>query len=279
MEMRRHRKHLEEIYAREAMCEEVFDTCVSEQGAEGVLNTLGELLFWLDGIASCRWGCKGGDHEAEHLLGRASASASASLLLLRRGYIDQASGIFRELAETMNLLDLFTHSDEDYEEWRRSDESVRKNQYSAYKVRLKLEKLKVDPVMGRDAYQLLSKYGTHPGPGAEPRPHDSPEEPTAGTAYRPAVSLSFVVAVGNAVVGALIFGSNLVPQASVKLDVLNAAVAAGEELRGIDLDALKKESTLVLFPPRIDVTVETQEDGAASAPDAVTTTSSREPDD
>ena len=62
------------------------------------------------------------------------------------------------------------------------------------------------------------------------------------------------------VVGALIFGSDLVPQANVKRDALNAAIAAHEELRRIDLDVLKKDSTLVLEPPSIEVTVETHED-------------------
>ena len=177
MEMKKKRDRLQEIYVREALCEDAFATWVSEQGVEGVLDALGELLWWLDGIASCRWGCRGGDHEEEHLLGRISANASAALLLLKRGYVDQGSGMFRQLAETTNLLDLFTHSSKDYQDWRRSDEGVRKNRYSAFNVRLKLEKSGVGPVMGEDAYQLLSKYGTHPGPGTEPRPHDSPEEP------------------------------------------------------------------------------------------------------
>ena len=253
-------KRLQEIYAREALCEEVFATCVSELRAEGVLDTLGELLWWLDGIASCRWGCRGGDHEEEHLIGRISANAFAAILLVRRGYIDPASGVFRHLAETRNLLDLFTHSSEAHEEWLRSDEGVRKNRYSAFNVRLKLERLGVDPAIGEDVYRLLSKYGTHPGPGAEPRSHDSAEEPTVGTAYRPVVSLIFTATVATAVVGALIFGSDLVPQASVKQDALTVAKSANEELLGIDLDALKKESTLVLEPPSIVVTVETHED-------------------
>jgi hypothetical protein len=260
MEMRKKRKRLQEIYVRESLCEGVFATWVSEQGAEGVLDTLGELLWWLDGIASCRWGCRGGDHEEEHLLGRVSENGSAALLLLRRGYTDPALGVFRQLAETTNLLDLFTHSSKDYQEWRRSDEGVRKNQYSAFNVRLKLERLGVAPVMGEDAYQVLSRYGAHPGAGAEPRSHDSPEEPTVGTAYRPAVSLSFTVVVAIAVVRALIFGSDIVPQTNVKLDALNAARAANEELLDIDLDALKEEATLVLEPPSIAVTVETHED-------------------
>ena len=259
MEMRKKRNHLQAIYAREAMCEGVFATCVSEQRAEGVLDTLGELLWWLDGIASCRWGCRGGDHEEEHLLGRVSANAAAALLLVRRGYISCLRSV-QAIGRDQKLLDLFTHSSKDYQEWLSSDERGRKNRYSAFNVRLKLERLGIGPAMGEDAYQVLSKYGTHPGPGAEPRPHDSPEEPTVGTAYRPAVGISFTVAVATAVIGALLFGNDLVTQADVKRDVLNVAITADEELRGIDLDALSKESTLVFEPPQIEVTVETHED-------------------
>ena len=273
--MEKRRDRLQEIYVREAICEDVFTTWVSEQGVEGVLDTLGEVLWWLDGIASCRWGCRGGDHEEEHILGRVSASASAALLLLKRGYVDQGSGLFRQLAETTNLLNLFTHSSMDRQDWLGSDESVRKNRYSAFNVRLKLEKLGIDPVMGENAYQLLSKYGTHPGPGTEPRPHDSLEESTVGTAYRPAVSFSITVTVTNAVVGALIFGNDIVTQPNVKLDALNAAMAANEVLSGIDLDVLKEEATLVLQPPMIEVTVETHEDREDSAPD-ITSTSGQE---
>ena len=259
MEIRKKRKRLKEIYAREALCNGLFARCVSEQRAEGVLDTLGELLWWLDGIASCRWGCREGDHEEEHLIGRISANASAAHLLVRTGYFDPALGVFRQLAETRNLLHLFAHSSKDYQEWLSSDEDVRQKRYSAFNVRLKLEKLSVNPVMGKDAYQMLSK-GAHPGPSAEPRLHDSPEEPTVGTAYRPAVGLSFTVAVASVVVGALLFGSELVTQADVKRDVLNAVIAANEELGGIDLDVLREESTLVLQPPSIEVTIETHKD-------------------
>lgn len=256
MKMNSKRAYMREIYAREEMCEEAFVTWVSEQGVEGIRNTLGELLWWLDGIASCRWGCRGGDHEEQYLLGRTSASASAALLLLRSGYTDQASGVFRGLAETANLLYLFTLSGKEHRIWRGSDERARKDRYSAFNVRLKLEKLNVDPFIGNELYQLLSKYGAHPGPGAEPRQHDSTEDPRVGMPYRPAVNLSFVVAVGNALVRALLFASDLVPHHNVRLDALNAAVAATEQLRGIDLEALKQDSDLVLQPHSIGMIVE-----------------------
>ena len=59
----------------------------------------------------------------------------------------------------------------------------------------------------------------------------------------------------------------------MKRDVLDVVAAANEELRGIDLDALKKESTLVLEPPRIEVTVGTSEDATDRAPNGDTTSS------
>ena len=66
----------------------------------------------------------------------------------------------------------------------------------------------------------------HPGPDAEPRPQDSLEEPTVGSACRPAVSLSITVAVAGAVVRALIFCSDIVLHVQVKHDALNTAIAA-----------------------------------------------------
>ena len=68
--------------------------------------------------------------------------------------------------------------------------------------------------------------GVHPGPGTEPRPQDSLEEPTVGSAYRPAVSLSIIVAVVGAVVRALIFCSDIVLHVRMKHDALNTAIAA-----------------------------------------------------
>lgn len=259
MEMGKKQNHLQAIQVREGICETVFTSWVSEQRVGGVLDALGDMLWWLDGIASCRWGCRKGDHEEEHLLGRFAATASAAYILLKRGYLDQASGVFRQLAETTSLLDLFGHSRKDYQEWRTSNERVRKRRYSALNVRLKLESLGVDPVMGGDSYQLLSQYGVHPGPGTEPRTHDSPGEPSVGTAYRPAAGFALAAAVASAVVRALIFGSDIISHPDAKQDALTTAAAANEELRGIDLEALKEEATLVLQPPRIEVTVEPTE--------------------
>ena len=261
------RKYFQAIRVREALCEAAFAACVSEQKVNGTFDAIGEALWWLDGIASCRWGCRRGDHEEEHLLSRMSASASAALLLLRSGYFDQASGILRELEEAANLLYLFTHSSKDYQEWRTLDEEGRKNRYSAFNVRLKLEKLNVETGIEKDGYYLLSKYGVHPGPGTEPRPHDSPEEPTVGTAYRPAAGLSTAVAVMSIVVTALLFGNTIVPRADIKQSILDAAITAIEEIGGIDSDALKEEATLVLQPPQIEVTVEFHEDGEDSVSD------------
>ncbi len=89
-----------------------------------------------------------------------------------------------------------------------------------------------------------------------------------GTAYRLAVCISFAMAVANFVVKALTFGSDLVLQANVKRQVLYAVTAAGEESVNSDLDALKKESTPILEPPNIAVTVVTHADEVDGAPDA-----------
>ena len=173
--------------------------------------------------------------------------------------MDQALGVFRQLAETANLLNLFARSSEDYKEWRR-DEGSRKSQYTAYNVRCRLERLNVEPLWGKDAFQLLSKFGIHPGPSTEPRPHDSPKGPTVGLAYRPAAGIILTVALAREVAPMVIFGSHFVPQANAKQDALRAAEAADEKIRAIDLEALLKKSAVALQPPEIEVTVEAHEE-------------------
>ena len=64
------------------------------------------------------------------------------------------------------------------------------------------------------------------GPGVEPWSQDSLEEPTVGSACRPAVSLSITVAVAGAVVRALIFYNDIVLHPNVKHDALNTAIVA-----------------------------------------------------
>ena len=239
---------LQRVYAREALCEEAFTTWVHDHGFEGVLDALGEILSWLDGIASCRWGSRAGDHQEEHLLGRASASACAALLLLSRGYFDQAAGVVRELAETHSLLELFTHSSRDHQGWLGSGEEIRRNRYSAFNVRNKLVSLGVTPIMEQPEYQMLSRYGSHPGSGTEPRPHDSVGAPTVGTPYRPAVSFLFTIFVSNLVIRAVLYGGDLLSQQDVKRNLASVVQAAMKENDGVDISVLKQEADLVLQP-------------------------------
>ena len=228
------------------MCEEAFTTWVFKQGVERILDSLGEMLWQLYGIASCRWGCRGGDHQEEQLLSRTAGTASATLLLLKRGYFDPASGLLRELAETINLLYLFTLSRQDYQQWLQLDDTKRKNQYSAFNVRLKIEKLHAIPPTEQEIYQFLSQYGVHPGPGSEPRGHDSVDKPTVGTPYRPAVSFALARALNTVVTTALLFGKDLLTQPDIRQEILETAQTAMKEVARIDFGLLKEEESLVL---------------------------------
>ena len=238
---------MDAIHGREALCEEMFFNWVSEKGMGGVFDTLGELLGWLDGIASCRWGCTGGDHQIEQLIGRFSATASASLLLLRRGYFDQALGLFRELEETVQLLELFTHSSNDCQTWLRLGDEDRKNRYSVNNVRDKLVKLGGVVVMDKPAYHLYSRYGVHPGSSVEPRSHDSVENPTVGMPFRPAKHLFMGTAVGHAVVRTALFGMDLVTASDVKQGIFDAVNVANGELSRIDVATLAQDIDLAIF--------------------------------
>lgn len=74
------------------------------KAAPDCYEALGMTLALMDRAASCYWGCAGGDHRLEFLVGRATNSAYAALSLATRGYYDQALSGARALGEIANLL-------------------------------------------------------------------------------------------------------------------------------------------------------------------------------
>ncbi len=72
--------------------------------APKTIEHLGTVLSMLDRVASCSWGCAGGDHVAEFVVARCTNTARASLRLLNHGYYDESLSMTRSLAEAANLL-------------------------------------------------------------------------------------------------------------------------------------------------------------------------------
>jgi hypothetical protein len=155
------------------------------------LEKIGLVLFVMDAMASCFYGCRGGDHVIEYLIGRACASARASLRLLFFGYYDESLGITRSIGEIANLLLLFNQDDHAFEEWRALPDEDRRKKFSPVKVRLRLEEigaakgvnlmlLSVD----EDRYRTLSGISVHIGPATKPQNYNRLGIPIGGGKFQ-----------------------------------------------------------------------------------------------
>src|SRR5947208_9300520 len=79
--------------------QEVADACAQHtdhhlpkmgKAAPQIFDNLGTVLSVLYRMGACFWGCRGGDHLVEYLVGRSCSSALAALSLMRIGYYDEA---------------------------------------------------------------------------------------------------------------------------------------------------------------------------------------------
>jgi hypothetical protein len=199
------------IREQEAQCEATFEEWLSSAGVKApqTLEALGTALSYLDRIASCWWGCQGGDHRHERLMGRAVSNARATLLLLKSGYHDEGLGLVRQMGETANLLFLFSESEESFAEWTNATESERRRNFSAVKVRLKLAELTPVMPMGEDLYHQLSGVSIHTNPNTTPQSYNPLEMPTMGGYFQGAGSLVLLNELGRLIVFILWFGSKL----------------------------------------------------------------------
>lgn len=152
---------------------------------------LGTGVSYLDRMASCFWGCRGGDHIIERIIGRTASSASASLRLLLCGYYDESLALTRSLGESSNLLLLFNKDSAAYSEWIGAPEDDRKRKFSAVKVRLKLEEEKSTNkdlfellVIGKERYGALSEISVHLTPETSPQMYNPVGVPILGARYQ-----------------------------------------------------------------------------------------------
>jgi hypothetical protein len=149
-------------------------------------QALGMTLALMDCAASCYWGCAGGDHRLEFLVGRATNSACAALSLAIRGYYDQALSIARTLGEIANLLALFAGDRATIDQWKSADEPTRKRTFSAVRVRLAIERLGAPLPIDQERYGRLSTFSIHQDPDSMPQAHNSHAQPITFSVFQPA---------------------------------------------------------------------------------------------
>jgi hypothetical protein len=161
---------------------------LSELGkkAPNTMEHLGTVLSFLDRLASCHWGCKGGDHVAEYLAGRCCSSGRASLRLLRHGYYDESLSLTRSIAETANLLFLFWQEPGVFEQWKKVDKGTRLREFGPAAVRRRLESKDVPVPADTARYSEFCEIATHVTPATRPQAHNPMQVPTLGGYFQAA---------------------------------------------------------------------------------------------
>ena len=223
---------------QERSCEASFDSWLPHAGkkAPQTIEALGTVLSYMDRIASCWWGCNGGDHQRERLVGRAASNARATLLLLRAGYYDEALGVVRQIGELANLLWLFMNSGESVLEWRSANEKVRRRSFSAVRVRERLEGIGVLIPMDESLYRKLSGVSIHTNPDTMPQSHSVLAIPTMGAYFQKMGALIVLNHLASLTGFTLWFGSTLLQQSTDRVIALKAARRLVESIGGIDIE-------------------------------------------
>lgn len=150
------------------------------------LDGLGNVLSLLYRSACCHWGCRGGDHQAEWLVGRVVNQAMASYRLLRSAFYDESLMLTRGVGEIANLVWLCREPGE-FEQWRTASHRERMRLFSPKAVRDRLRiRLDFGPPIDGDRYKRLCEIGTHPVPYAGPNLFSGGTRPILGHIVQPA---------------------------------------------------------------------------------------------
>lgn len=130
------------------------------------------ILVVLDRIASCGFGCQGGDHLHEQLICKFCNHSNSVRILGESGLNDQAYACYRSMAEILNLITLFWCSTNDLTEFRQIDKKERTKKFSPAKVRTRLKSTGVLSTISSDEYGKLSGIGVHPDVSVNPNCHN-----------------------------------------------------------------------------------------------------------
>jgi hypothetical protein len=149
-----------------------------------LLDKLGDMLSLLYRLASCYWGCKGGDHQIEWLLGRVVNQAQSAHRLMRCGFYDEALMLIRGIGETANLFWLFERDHAQLAAWRAADRKVRLDKFGPGQVRRALKDMGVPSPIDLGRYRALCEVGTHPVPAFKPGHYSSGGPPVLGMLFQ-----------------------------------------------------------------------------------------------
>ena len=147
-----------------ARCERSTDEYLASESTQDSIRThehLGTLLSLLDRASSCWWGCRGGDHTVEQLVGRCCSYGMGAFGLARSGFYDESIALARTIGEITNLAVLFATDTTVLQEWKTPDDRTRREKYSPVAVRRALEAKHFPVPVDQYRYGQLSAKAVH----------------------------------------------------------------------------------------------------------------------
>ena len=241
------------VWGQEDDCEAVTDKLIPRLGekAPACLEDLGTVLSLLDRMASCWWGCRGGDHLVEYLCGRVASNARASLRMMRFGFYDEALLLCRSIGETSNLIQLFAIEEGALADWKSLSRRDRLNNFGPMRVRKRLEKL-IGPLIKEDRYRLLSEQSAHVVPHTRPQSHNMLRLPHAGAFVQKEGVLICLNELAFSLLPATLFGAQLLDvDDDVKKQVNLATRDLAEDIGGVTITEIEEYRREILKNPTV----------------------------
>jgi hypothetical protein len=137
------------------------------------LEFLGWALAALYEVGTCNRKCGGGPHLLESLSTRVYNLGASAYLLMVRGFYDEALNLVRSIGEIANLMSLAMAEEDVVKQWVAADDRTRKREFSAFAVRIRLEKAGGVIIANEDWYSRFCETYTHPTPGTNPNMHNA----------------------------------------------------------------------------------------------------------
>ena len=183
-------------------------------------ENLGTAISLLTQMSTCRWGCRGGDHDIENLLRRFCNSTFASLRLMVSGLYDEALGPARGMAELINLLQVFCIDASYLAQWKQISPKQRLAKFSPVQVRKTIERHGHKPLVTKEVYAKLCENGIHVSPTSIYISHEYEDSLYVGGNFAIPGLLLILSRLSHTVAPCLVLGGKLVNASKEKMKIL-----------------------------------------------------------
>jgi hypothetical protein len=158
---------------------------VSQAEVKDSLEIIGASLSILYKVGTCHRKCFGGSHILEALSGRAYNLSCSALILIFRGFYDEALNLTRSLGEIGNLVSLSVVDKNALSKWISSDARTRLREFSPAKIREIVHSNDASMLcVDKDWYSSFCEKYTHVHAGTKPNMHNQNKEAYVGGRFQ-----------------------------------------------------------------------------------------------